>query len=96
MRFKPAKLCMSDKASLPQEAILTERLSSHSYCLSPHLEQEFSFAQAFCSRVKNNFTKRVGSFDSMTCALFGGISEWHEIWQGIFFLLQARRAKEGF
>ncbi len=96
MRSKPAKLCMSDKVNRPQEAILTERLSSHSNCLGLNLEQEFSFAQAFCSRVKNNFTKRAGSFDSMTCTLFGGISEWHEIWQGIFFLMQARRAKERF
>jgi hypothetical protein len=87
---------MSDKVNLPQEVILMQWLASHSNCLRPHLEQESSFVQAFCSRVKNNFTKRVGSFDSMTCTLFGSISEWHEILQGILFLLQARRAKEGF
>ena len=87
---------MSDKVNRPQEAILTERLSSHSNCLGPHLEQEFSFAQAFCSRVKNNFIKWAGSFDSMTCTLFGGISECHKIQQGILILMQARRAKESF
>lgn len=32
----------------------------------------------------------------MTCTLFGGISEWHKMQQGILFLLQARRAKESF
>jgi len=49
---------MSDEVNLPQETILTEQLSSHSNCLRPQLEQEFSFVQAFCSRVKNNFTKK--------------------------------------
>ena len=87
---------MSDKVNLPQEAILTEWLASHSNCLRPQLELEFSFVQAFCPRFKNNFTKWVGSFDSMTCTLFGSISEWHEIQQGILSLLQAKRAKEGF
>jgi len=86
---------MSVKVNLLQEAILTKQLSSHSTCLSPHLEQECCFVQAFCSRVPNNFTKWARGFDSMTCTLFGSIPERHEILRGILFLLWARRAKEG-